>query len=372
MYTTGKGASAVGLTAAVHKDPVSKEWVLEGGALVLADRGVCVIDEFDKMNDRDRTAIHEAMEQQTISISKAGIVTTLKARCSVLAAANPVLGRYDLQRSFVENVVLTDPIIQRFDVLCVLKDVVNVERDKKLAKFVLASHISSHPDANKVNENDMEIEGNKNLYSDMLQNIQFDTQVQTLLKDKFPEILDENGLFTQEMLRKYIEYSKTFRPRFQNTDNDKVSRVYVELRRQSMKHGGIPISVRHLESIIRLSEARSRMLLKKRVEVEDINTAIGVILHSFISAQKASVQGHLRRVFEKYLSNTKEEEQILLYLISEMCKDSTLEEKTICKLSELEARATTMNFQSLHKFIRSKTFLEKYEVDYKKGLVKLK
>eukprot|EP01094_Clydonella_sp_ATCC50884_P023634 TRINITY_DN5721_c0_g1_i1.p1 TRINITY_DN5721_c0_g1~~TRINITY_DN5721_c0_g1_i1.p1 ORF type:complete len:775 (-),score=266.71 TRINITY_DN5721_c0_g1_i1:777-2786(-) len=122
VYTTGQGASAVGLTAAVRKDPVTKEWTLDGGALVLADRGVCMIDEFDKMNDKDRTSIHEAMEQQSISISKAGIVTTLQARCAIIAAANPIKGRYDASVSFAHNVELTEPILSRFDVLCVVRD----------------------------------------------------------------------------------------------------------------------------------------------------------------------------------------------------------------------------------------------------------
>ena len=144
VYATGKGATAVGLTAAVHRDPVTKEWTLEGGALVLADRGICLIDEFDKMNDADRTSIHEAMEQQSISISKAGIVTTLKARCAVVAAANPIGGRYDPQRSLAENVELTDPILSRFDILCVLQDHVDPVQDERLARFVVGSHVRSH------------------------------------------------------------------------------------------------------------------------------------------------------------------------------------------------------------------------------------
>merc|ERR1719162_1073468 len=111
VYTTGKGASAVGLTAAVQRDE-NGQFCLQGGAMVLADDGICLIDEFDKMNEQDRTSIHEAMEQQTISVSKAGIVATLQARCAVIAVANPVEGRYDSTRTFAQNVNLSDPILR--------------------------------------------------------------------------------------------------------------------------------------------------------------------------------------------------------------------------------------------------------------------
>lgn len=146
VYTTGQGASAVGLTASVRKDPVTREWTLEGGALVLADKGHCLIDEFDKMNDADRTSIHEAMEQQSISISKAGIVTTLQARCAIVAAANPIGGRYNPTIPFQQNVELTEPILSRFDVLCVVKDPVDPVQDERLAQFVVGSHMRSHPE----------------------------------------------------------------------------------------------------------------------------------------------------------------------------------------------------------------------------------
>jgi len=145
VFATGQGASAVGLTASVRKDPITREWTLEGGALVLADKGVCLIDEFDKMNDSDRTSIHEAMEQQSISISKAGIVTSLQARCAVVAAANPIRGRYNPTIPFQQNVELTEPILSRFDVLCVVKDTVDPVKDEMLARFVVGSHLRSHP-----------------------------------------------------------------------------------------------------------------------------------------------------------------------------------------------------------------------------------
>ncbi|CAI4215045.1 unnamed protein product [Parascedosporium putredinis] len=157
VFATGQGASAVGLTASVRRDPVTSEWTLEGGALVLADKGTCIIDEFDKMNDQDRTSIHEAMEQQTISISKAGIVTTLQARCGVIAAANPIGGRYISTKPFSDNVQLTEPILSRFDILCVVRDTVDPEEDERLANFIVASHARSHPSSQAAHDS-MDVE----------------------------------------------------------------------------------------------------------------------------------------------------------------------------------------------------------------------
>ncbi|XP_077248606.1 DNA replication licensing factor MCM2-like [Tasmannia lanceolata] len=187
VYTTGKGASAVGLTAAVHKDPVTREWPLEGGAVVLADRGICLIDEFDKMNDQDRVSIHEAMDQQSISISKAGIVTSLQTRCSVIAAANPIGGRYDSSKTLSQNMELNDPIISRFDVLCVIKDVVDPVTDEMLANFVVDSHFKSQPKGANLDDNS-------------IRNSQDDFPASERPVD--PEIL------SQDMLKKYLTYAK--------------------------------------------------------------------------------------------------------------------------------------------------------------------
>ncbi|KAB5573292.1 hypothetical protein DKX38_000486 [Salix brachista] len=297
VYTTGKGASAVGLTAAVHKDPVTREWTLEGGALVLADKGICLIDEFDKMNDQDRVSIHEAMEQQSISISKAGIVTSLQARCSVIAAANPVGGRYDSSKTFSQNVELTDPIVSRFDILCVVKDVVDPVADELLAEFVVDSHFKSQAKGANIDDRS---------YSESQED-------QASARPVDSEVLSQN------LLKKYITYAKlNIFPRFHDSDMEKLTQVYAELRRESSHGQGVPIAVRHIESMIRMSEAHARMHLRQHVTEEDVDMAISVLLNSFISTQKYGVQRALQKSFRKYITYKMDYNRMLLNLLQEL------------------------------------------------------
>lgn len=300
VFATGQGASAVGLTASVRKDPITKEWTLEGGALVLADKGVCLIDEFDKMNDQDRTSIHEAMEQQSISISKAGIVTTLQARCSIIAAANPNGGRYNSTLPLAQNIGLTEPILSRFDILCVVRDLVDTEADERLATFVVDSHIRSHP------ENDPDDKETKNAAEDEPMDEQADEEAlrlsarqRRIQRQRKKE--EEVSPISQELLMKYIHYARTkVYPKLHQMDMNKVSRVYADLRRESISTGSFPITVRHLESILRIAESFAKMRLSEFVSSWDLDRAIKVVVDSFVDAQKISVRRQLQRSFAIY------------------------------------------------------------------------
>ncbi|CAG9856459.1 unnamed protein product [Phyllotreta striolata] len=333
VFTTGQGASAVGLTAYIRKNPATKEWTLEAGALVLADQGVCLIDEFDKMNDQDRTSIHEAMEQQSISISKAGIVTSLQARCSVIAASNPIGGRYDASLTFAENVDLSDPILSRFDILCVVRDEVDPIQDQHLATFVVGSHERHHP-ANK---------------------------------DKIVADEPQNELqIPQEMLKKYIVYAKqNVHPKLQNMDQDKVANIYSQLRQESLATGSLPITVRHVESIIRMSEAHAKMHLREYVQEDDVNMAVRMMLESFVETQKYSVMKSMRQVFQKYLIFKKDHSELLFYILRQLAQDQLAFQRNTREMEmltieidekDLADKAKQIDIYDLKPFYKSKIF----------------
>ncbi|RWS29807.1 DNA replication licensing factor mcm2-like isoform X1 [Leptotrombidium deliense] len=355
VFTTGQGASSVGLTAFVKKSPVTKEWTLEAGALVLADKGVCLIDEFDKMSDRDRTSIHEAMEQQSISISKAGIVSSLQARCAVIAASNPIGGRYDSSMTFGENVDLTEPIISRFDILCIVKDTVDPVADELLAKFVVRSHAKHHP---HITNEEMERFGDCG----------FDAE-------------DPNvELIPQEMLKKYIMYAKErIHPKLNNIDKERVAKLYSEIRRESLITGSIPITVRHIESIIRCSEAHAKMHLRDYVKQEDVDLAIQVILESFIDTQKFSVMKTMRNTFSRYLARQSPME-LVMYMLKQITREelscrrnepdgSALKEIEFSE-KELVLRAKRIDVHNLNQFYKSSLFSANgYVYDSKRKMI---
>ena len=339
VFATGQGASAVGLTASVRRDPVTREWTLEGGALVLADKGVCLIDEFDKMNDADRTSIHEAMEQQSISISKAGIITTLQARCAVVAAANPIRGRYNPTVPFSQNVELTEPILSRFDVLCVVKDTVDPVQDEMLARFVVSSHLRAHP--------------------------QFDENVDEV---RVATSWDAD-ILPQDLLRKYITYARDrVRPRLDALDEERLSRLYVDLRRESLNTGSFPITVRHLESMIRMAEASAKMHLRDYVRSDDIDVAIRTTVESFVNAQKMSVKRTLERGFRKYIHQARDHDELLAFLLGGLVKDRMRFAQygagrhreppaaVSVPIGELEARARDVEIFDVRPFLLSRVF----------------
>ena len=259
QFTSGQSASAAGLTAAAVQDSTADgRWTLEAGALVLADLGLAAIDEFDKMNDSDRSSMHEAMEQQTISISKAGINASLRTRCAVLAAANPKNGKFEpvSDTPFTAQINLAPPLISRFDIIWLMTDVAEQERDAKIANHIINNRLLGTS----------ELLVNQGSAPDP-------TRGTTTGMQKSQE---GNEILTKELIRKYIAYAKrVIHPRLEEEAKNKIVQFYVETRKKGGElSDSISITARSLEAVARMAEASARIRLSENTSVEDVDRAI--------------------------------------------------------------------------------------------------
>jgi replicative DNA helicase Mcm len=246
IYTSGKGATSAGLTAAAVQDDFGDgKWTLEAGALVLADKGIACVDEVDKMDQNDRSALHEALEQQQVSIAKAGINATLKSRCSLLGAANPKYGRFDEYEGIAEQIDLEPALISRFDLIFTVTDSINEEEDSDIAGHILQTNYAG--------------------------------EVAASGEDAGEEMDEIDPEIEPETLRKYVAYSRReCNPKMTDEARERIKGFYVDLRAQGSDGDAVPVTARKLEALVRLAEASARVRLSDDVEMQDAERAIDV------------------------------------------------------------------------------------------------
>ena len=288
ITTTGRGSSGVGLTAAVTTDQETGDRRLEAGAMVLADRGIVCIDEFDKMSDMDRTAIHEVMEQGRVTISKAGIHARLNARCSVLAAANPVHGRYDPTRTPNENINLQPSLLSRFDLLFILLDTIDVDNDRKIADHVVRMHRYRNPQ-----EQDgqvLSIAADAEVLTTKDLNEHADEEGETPIYEKYDALLHGNSrkktdkIVSVQFMKKYIHIAKCIKPVLSEAACEMLADEYANLRSDDFEAGVArtqTVTARALETLIRLATAHAKARLSKVVEEEDAELAIELVQFAY-------------------------------------------------------------------------------------------
>lgn len=285
LYTSGKGSSAAGLTAAVMHDADSGAMTLEAGALVLADQGIACIDEFDKMDPTDRTAIHEAMEQHTVSIAKAGIIATLNARTSILAAANPTLGRYESSLSVQDNIRLPFTILSRFDLIWIMVDTIEATKDRELAQFILNMH----------------------------------QMKKTKSTPATPPV-------SQDFLKKYIAYANRYvLPQLTTEAAEVIENFYVDLRKSAEGGAAVPITARQLESLVRLSEARARMALQSKVSKEDAQAAVRLMEDSLrmVALDRVTGKIDIDKLVSKMSASQRSSSDVIIKAIRDMESEGT-------------------------------------------------
>ncbi len=308
LYTSGRGSTAAGLTAAVLREKTGG-MILEAGALVLADKGVAAIDEIDKMRPDDRVAIHEAMEQQTVSVAKGGIVATLNARASVLAAGNPAFGRYDPYRNINENINLPVTILSRFDMLFIMKDVPDPDIDSRMSEHILTLH-----------------------------------RTRTTL---------EEAPIETDMLKKYISYAKTIEPQMTEEAASELKSFYLKMRSSTGSEAPIAITPRQLEALVRMSEARARLFLREKVTVDDAKGAIRLMTTSLENVGVDITTGliDIDVIMTGKPKSTRDKMTIVMDAVSRMEKetgivqDSALYNEMTSKMGISEEEARRLVFQ---------------------------
>ena len=295
LYTSGRGTTAAGLTAAVIREK-GGSMSLEAGALVLADKGIACIDEMDKMRPEDRVAIHEAMEQHTVSVAKGGIVATLNARTAILAAANPALGRYEPHRTVAENISLPVTILSRFDLIFVLRDVPDKESDEKMLAHILEIHRrGSSP---------------------------IEVQIEA------------------DLMRKYVSYAKTIKPVLSNAAVKRLGDFYLAMRSASEAEGSpVAITARQLESLVRIAEARARVALRKEVLAEDAEAAIAIMKRSLeeVGIDVSSYKMDIDLIMTGKPKSVRDKLHVVLSVLIAMEKETGIVEKAAF-VSELESK----------------------------------
>ncbi|XP_061890897.1 DNA replication licensing factor MCM3-like [Entelurus aequoreus] len=302
--TTGRGSSGVGLTAAVTTDQETGERRLEAGAMVLADRGVVCIDEFDKMSDMDRTAIHEVMEQGRVTIAKAGIHARLNARCSVLAAANPVYGRYDQYKTPMENIGLQDSLLSRFDLLFIVLDQMDAEQDREISDHVLRMH--RYRDPRQQEGAAMAFGGSVDVLATDDPDVAAQEVEELQVYEKHNNLLHgvrkkKEKMVSKEFMRKYIHIAKGVTPVLTEEAANHIAEEYSRLRSQEQLGADIartsPVTARTLETLIRLSTAHAKARMSKAVELQDSEVAVELVQFAYF-----------KKVLEKEKKRSRKEE----------------------------------------------------------------
>ncbi len=318
IYTSGKASSAAGLTAAAVKDEFGEgRWTLEAGALVLADKGLACIDELDKMNDQDRSSIHESLEQGTISVAKAGITATLQSRCAVLGAANPKYGRFDENRNIAEQIDLPPALLSRFDAIFTMTDRPDSEQDKKVAQHILKAHRRGE--------------------------LKLHESPETITEIDAAEIMrDSEGLvpaMDRDFLRKYVAYSKRITPIMGDEAMRTLEGYYISIRKLGEgEEASVPITARQLEALIRMSEASARARLSAIVMSDDASRAIKIV--EYYLAKVASEGG--KRDIDLIATGTSRSQREQIYVLRSLVQQLSDERRGV-SAEELIQKAGTEN-----------------------------